>query len=932
VRLVVFALVWLVLALPSITEAATIVVGNTNDGSNTLPCDPVAGCTLRQALLTASTNGQADDIVFAPELNGFIPLSVTFGPLALAQDGDLTITGPGAERLAIDGGGINDGGPGPDLDKRIFVHTSPHKLEIAGLTLANGFRRIAVSGANGGCIYKTGTGPLIIRRVKFDGCRVQGGADASATGGALAVNGAATEIYDSFFTSNLAAAGEPSVSPSDGFPSAGGAVALVSGGLIIKRSTFVNNAVTGSGNSGGGTTAGAGQGGAIHVSSSPSNTTIDIENVTVTANFTFPGGVGAVNSGGSLAFGSDATVRNSTIAGNLSNSLNTTGIAVYAGGDVTVTNTIIANNDVGNCTEFGVATLVGSNNLEFGDTTCAMAGVGVTSTADPQLAALADNGGYSHTMMPSTNSPARNAGTNTAAPNHDGRGRPRTLITGDRADIGAVEIGAPLPEVSKLADTADGVCLPSDCSLREAIAAAMSGETVRFRPTTTGTLTTNGGPVANAFGQLSINKSISVIGPTPPNPAALVISGAQHHRVFDVGRQTASLVVTLTALTVEQGLVEPKVAFDESGGGIRSNAKLSLVDSVVRNNVVRPLLADDGEALGGGIAAFNDLTLIRTVVSGNLAESTTSFARGGGVFLTSENALATMTIDQSTISGNEARGGVDGSNGRSARGGGIAAEGKVIITRSTIANNVTRGGSPNTATTGENGGDGEGAGIHIDDVQDGAADIINSTIANNQAIGGDSDIDGDGEGGGVFTDLPTNIVNSTIVGNTVTGIPIDTKGGGVVTNGVTLTIRNSIISGNLVNGASGNCATESPGGVIVGDHNLTQGDATCPGAAGFTTGDPLLGPLANNGGFTQTMLPGAGSPAIDEGTCFGAKVPKNDQRGSLRPSGPACDIGAVEVPSPDRKVTPASPATTPDAPRRGTGGSAPLDSTPNPRQ
>ncbi len=65
--------------------------------------------------------------------------------------------------------------------------------------------------------------------------------------------------------------------------------------------------------------------------------------------------------------------------------------------------------------------------------------------------------------------------------------------------------------------------------------------------------------------------------------------------------------------------------------------------------------------------------------------------------------------------------------------------------------------------------------------------------------------------------------------------------------------------------------------------------------------DPLLGPIADNGGPTQTILPLAGSQAIDTGSNTGC--PATDQRGGVRPrnggSGFAiCDIGAVEVPEP----------------------------------
>jgi len=62
---------------------------------------------------------------------------------------------------------------------------------------------------------------------------------------------------------------------------------------------------------------------------------------------------------------------------------------------------------------------------------------------------------------------------------------------------------------------------------------------------------------------------------------------------------------------------------------------------------------------------------------------------------------------------------------------------------------------------------------------------------------------------------------------------------------------------------------------------------------GNSTADPLLGPLQDNGGFTQTHLPAPGSPAIDAGdpaNCDGV-----DQRGVPRPQGARCDIGSVEV-------------------------------------
>jgi hypothetical protein len=81
---------------------------------------------------------------------------------------------------------------------------------------------------------------------------------------------------------------------------------------------------------------------------------------------------------------------------------------------------------------------------------------------------------------------------------------------------------------------------------------------------------------------------------------------------------------------------------------------------------------------------------------------------------------------------------------------------------------------------------------------------------------------------------------------------------------------------------------------VRGGHNIEQG-TTC----GFDiNANPLLGPLAGNGGPTQTMALLKGSPAIDRGGS--AFCPATDQRGVKRPDKPgtACDIGAYEFVAP----------------------------------
>ncbi len=69
----------------------------------------------------------------------------------------------------------------------------------------------------------------------------------------------------------------------------------------------------------------------------------------------------------------------------------------------------------------------------------------------------------------------------------------------------------------------------------------------------------------------------------------------------------------------------------------------------------------------------------------------------------------------------------------------------------------------------------------------------------------------------------------------------------------------------------------------------------------ITNTNPLLGPLANNGGPTQTMTLFVGSAAmnrIPNGTNGCGTTIMTDQRGILRPQGAACDIGAYEYDGP----------------------------------
>src|SRR5579885_3235568 len=164
--------------------------------------------------------------------------------------------------------------------------------------------------------------------------------------------------------------------------------------------------------------------------------------------------------------------------------------------------------------------------------------------------------------------------------------------------------------------------------------------------------------------------------------------------------------------------------------------------------------------------------------------------------------------------------------------------------------------------------------------------ITNSTLSGNAANGFTG-----GGGGGIYNASGTvRISNSTFSGNT--GSP---SGGGIY-NGGTVTLQNSIVANST---SGGNCY----GTVSSAGYNLSS-DGTCNfnNAGDLNNTDPLLGPLQNNGGPTQTMASLPGSPVIDAGNPNGCTDSQGhllatDQRGQPRPdAGDAsgCDMGAYE--------------------------------------
>jgi len=190
--------------------------------------------SLRQAVLDAEANPGADTITFADGLSGTIVL--TSGQMSITDD--LTITGPGAELITVDG----------NEQSRIFSINAGTTVSIIGLTLTNGFA--TGSPADGGAILNSG-GNLSLSQVAITGNRTMGSPGAQGRGGGVANidSSGMLNVTDSIFSSNISVGGFDA----NGL---GGAIEN-KGQMVIQRSSFIGNEARGTGGGGNGGRSGA---------------------------------------------------------------------------------------------------------------------------------------------------------------------------------------------------------------------------------------------------------------------------------------------------------------------------------------------------------------------------------------------------------------------------------------------------------------------------------------------------------------------------------------------------------------------------------------------------------------------------------------------------------------------------------------------------
>ena len=850
--------------------------------------------TLREAIDIANASGSFDVISFA---NGGTPRTIELSSQLPTITGDVTITGPGAEMLTLDAGHGTDDSPGTGDGFRLFNiddgdNNNQINVRLSGLTLTGGDQN-------------TGTGGAIRNweNLTISGTTVRGNST-------MPNNSAGGGIHN---RGDLTVSGSTIIGNStSGFFARGGGISSVNGNLTVTDSTISGNSTSGSSADGGGiyslngnlavtdstisgnSTSGSGaDGGGIYSNTNLTDQTTRIIRSTLSGNSTAGRGGGLFNADGLTV------IESSTITNNTAPSGNGGGIASYGDSATTteITGSIIAGNngeDVavtnGTTNSFvsGGHNLIGGgadfdsgsqNSLDNFTQTGDQTGV-----ADPMLGPLASNGGPTETHALLAGSPAIDAGDPAITNGFDQRGAPFVRVfddpdaTGNGADIGSLERQTIDPSFFIVTTTVDELDYSNtDVSLREAIDSAngsVGADTITFASPLFDTPQT-----INLTSQLpTIIDALTITGPGAELLTLDAGNGTDNNagtgdgfRIsnIDDGDDTSQFNVILSGLSLTGG--DPNSGDNSGvGGAIRSRENLTVSDSMISGNSTF--------AEGGGIYSYRgDLTVSGSTISGNSTSG--NFAHGGGIY----SRAGDLTVTGSTISGNS-------TSGVAAHGGGIYNfGGDLTVTGSTISGNSTSGS------------DADGGGIYSDtNLTDQTMRIIRSTISGNSTAG---------RGGGFFNfDGRTVIESSTITDNTApTGY-----GGGVASYGDNATsteITGSIIAGN--NGEDVAVTGGTTNSFVSGGHNLIGSGADFDSGTqnaldnftqtGDQTGvDPMLGPLASNGGPTETHALLMGSPAIDAGDP--AITNGFDQRGApfVRvfddpvATGNAADIGSYE--------------------------------------
>jgi hypothetical protein len=790
--------------------------------------------SLRDQIAAAASG---DTIAFDSSLNGTINL--TSGELGLT--GNLTIQGPGAATVTVNGGNA----------QRVF-HVEPGaNVTISGLTIANGHAT-----DNGGGIETEGSLTLL-------NSTLANNSSGSAGGG----------LY--FVVSNTGSAS-----------------------LTVSGSTFMNNSAGAGGGLFSRVDNGSGQ-----VSLSITNTNFSGNTarefgggLDSMATLSGTAGVSLTVSGGTFS-GNSATLQG---GGAIASTLSTTDISQ---GTVTLTGSLVQNNRAGNGA--GVSSDVTSSGtsqamVTFSDTlesnAASQLGGGLFSlltSNDNGRATLAYSGS---TAARVDNNTARDGGGVYSQVTTNGAGSAAATFTNNQNSFNiASESGGGVYSLVNNAGsgTASATVGFGNIFANEAVSTQGGGifssvnvtgsgsanMTVNNLSLTDNMAGSNGGglfaSVTNAgSGSLFASASTTVTSSFLSDNTAG--NGGGGGAFLTVSAQdTGAASATVSAVTASGNTTTG------SGGGIAATvsssglgpASVTIGSTTSRGNSAGFFGGGVFARLTGGDAGAVALTVNTSTLSGNNA------SQGGGLFASvntngpSPRASAATTLNGSTISGNRAGSGAGLFFDLASSGLGGAAQAAV-----------------NTSTIDGNSATGDGGGVSVRE-QDTAATATTLTLTNSTVYANRG-----ANGGGVANASPSlagSASGVTLLTDTVAFNNATSSGGGLDTSGGPLTVRSSIVAANTAGSGA-----DAAGTFLSGGHNVV-GQTT--GSSGWvatdltgTAASPLdarFGAFGNTGGPTNTLALLGDTPAFRNGDPAG---PTTDQRGAIR-SRTTPTSGAVEL-------------------------------------
>lgn len=428
-------------------------------------------------------------------------------------------------------------------------------------------------------------------------------------------------------------------------------------------------------------------------------------------------------------------------------------------------------------------------------------------------------------------------------------------------------------------------------SLRWAVANVADGGTIDMTGLNCSSITLQNSGITIAQNDLTIlgpgQGSLTITGYTFNPPGS---SSQLQDRLFN---HTGSGTLSMYDMTVTKGYLKRSDGTAPQGGCIVSAGNVYLKNVEVK--YCRAVAASDAQANGGGVYTYGNLRLeSSTLVNNTASTSGSGNAQGGGAYVNGNLYATGATVDRNYATGSHPT-----AFGYGGYGGGLVVNGDVTLVSSTVSRNVA---------SGSNGG------LQLYARQSDHTDvyIIDSTISGNSAAL---------TTGGMISKAPTTyLFNSTIAFNTAgfgqfdlehfaPGLALFATSGSILVN-----LQSTLLSNNTYASTENDLST-------VSRHSYTttfnSGPANNLVRAALETGlpndtiegaCPLLGPLRDNGGATETHRLYSSSPAIDSGNIppgdYYAVIDNlqfdqmdYDQRGAafVRVSNGTADIGAYEV-------------------------------------